>query len=207
MLACSPALIKPGSGIEVIGEHFGGLISTGNYEEFCLILHEEDILALHLDDWGNPFESCNDDNMAEVFDEDLDGLVPGGIPYLADDYSSSDGLDDFLEMLADDYELNTDIVPAYSGAELPDTPFFLSGVADDDYYVFSYEGPNAAHDYGAYCLASETDSNGKTVIAGIRLGCCYDGFTACSEEACNACPGVPQCDPGENPATDFCIVF
>lgn len=198
-LACSPYLVLPASGLQAIGENFGGLIMTDNYDEFCFILTEE-IINLHLP-WWNPWVTCEPDYMTDAFDDDLGELVPGGVGNLSDDYSSWDGLDEYFDLLVDEYNLNPTITsphpptPVYEGPNLPtDPPFHAAGMTSDGYYIYGFNGPSEppGHSWGAYCLAFQTNAEGRPAISDIRLGCCYGDFTACSDEACELCPGAPH---------------
>ncbi len=212
LLACSPYLIIPTTIDTEIGTHLGGLVITGNYEEFCFILTET-IITPHLE-WWNPFATCSESNMDAAFDEDLDELAPGGVIDLADDYDDGDGMDEFFQMLRNDFNLDTNIVasnppnPVYGGLDLPVSPFTYTGqTATDSYYQYSFDGPTTDYTWGAYCLAFETNAEDRPVISDIRIGCCYDGFTECSEEACDRCVGAPlpptiPCFSGSQEAED-----
>lgn len=198
-LACSPYLVLPMSGLQSIGENFGGLIITGNYDEFCFILTEE-VISPHLP-WWNPWAECSASDMQEAFDDDLEYLTPTGVGNLSDDYSSWDGLDEYFQLLIDEYNLNATIesphppTPVYEGPNLPaEAPFRSGGITGDGYYIYTFNGPSEppGYNWGAYCLAFETNEAGRPAISDIRLGCCYGDFTACDDEACELCPGAPH---------------
>lgn len=198
-LACSPFLVIPTMGLQAIGENFGGLIMTGNYDEFCFILTEE-VVSPYLP-WWNPWAQCDAGMMQEALDDDLAYLTPDGVGNLSDDYSSWDGLDEYFQMLIDDYNLSGTIdsphppTPVYEGPNLPaPPPFHSDGLTGDGYFIYSFAGPAEppGHSWGAYCLAFETNDAGRPAISDIRLGCCYGDFTACDDEACEACPGAPH---------------
>ena len=203
LFACSPYFVRPVNDLyQTLGEHFGGLIITGNYQEFCVLLTEE-ISNEHLP-WWNPLASCTEAYMAEAFDEALDELTPGGVLDLDSGYDDNDGLDEYFQMLANDYNLNISsvqpITPGlslYDRIDLPASPFYWADqTVSDQYQIFAFNGPTDTRIWGAYCLAF-TEVGSRTVISDIRLGCCYDGFTDCSREACDRCPGGP-------PPADYC---
>jgi len=203
LLACSPYFVRPVEDLYVtIGEHFGGLVITRDFQEFCVLL-DEVITNEHLE-WWNPFSVCTEDLMADAFDEYLDYLTPGGIIDLDSGYDNGDGMDQYFRMLADGYELNISsvqpITPGlslYDRINLPEAPFYWAEeTVTDGYQVFAFDGPTDTHLWGAYCLDFSEVST-RTVISDIRLGCCYDGFTECSVEACDRCPGGP-------PPADYC---
>ncbi|MCP4288303.1 MAG: hypothetical protein GY792_28395, partial [Gammaproteobacteria bacterium] len=187
---------------QTIGEHFGGLVITSDYQEFCVLLVEE-IVNEHLP-WWNPLAVCTEDLMADAFNDDLEALTPGGLIDLAPGYDDGDGMAEYFQMLASDYALNlTSVQPItpglslYDRINLPSSPFYWADeTVTDQYQIFAFDGPTDTHLWGAYCLAF-TEVGSRTVISDIRLGCCYDGFTACNIEACDRCPGGP-------PPADYC---
>jgi hypothetical protein len=203
LFACSPYFMRPVDDLyQTLGEHFGGLVITGNAQEFCVLLTEE-ITNEHLP-WWNPLATCSETLMAEAVDAALDELTPGGIVDLETGYDDSDGLDEYFALLAAEYALDISsvqpITPGlslYDRVDLPTSPFYWAGeTVTDQYQIFAFDGPTDTHLWGAYCLAF-TEVGSRTVIADIRLGCCYDGFTVCSQEACDRCPGGP-------PPADYC---
>ncbi len=203
LLACSPYFARPVDDLYVtLGEHFGGLIISGDFQEFCVLL-DAVITDEHIP-WWNPLAVCTEDLMTAAFDDDLEALTPGGIIDLDSGYSSWDGMDEYFQMLAGDYGLVlTNAIPItpglslYDQLNLPGTPFYWADeTVTDQYQVFAYAGPTDTHLWGAYCL-DFTNVGSRTVISDIRLGCCYDGFTDCSAAACDRCPGGP-------PPADYC---
>ncbi len=203
LLSCSPYFVRPIDDLyQTIGEHFGGLVITSDYQEFCVLLVEE-IVNEHLP-WWNPLAVCTETLMADAFDADLEVLTPDGLIDLDSGYDDGDGMDEYFQMLANDYDLDiTSVQPItpgislYDRINLPPSPFYWADeTVTDQYQIFAFDGPTDTHLWGAYCLAF-TEVGERTVISDIRLGCCYDGFTDCSTAACDRCPGGP-------PPADYC---